>query len=115
MQPNTASETDRAAGVEPPINPRADWRVRNLRVVEHGVLDVQFADGTQGVVDLRPRLSRADLVGTVYEPLQDAAFFSQAAVHLGAVEWPGEIDLAPDVMYDAIRASGQWIPGLGNS
>ena len=109
MQPNTASETDRTAGVEPPIEPRAAWRVRAVQVVDHGVLDVQFVDGTRGTVDLRPRLGRADIAGTILEPLRDAAFFAQAAVHVGAVEWPGEIDLAPDAMYDAIRAHGEWI------
>jgi hypothetical protein len=109
MQPNTASETDRASGVEPPIEPAAPWRVRELRVVEHGVLDVQFVDGTRGTVDLRPRIGRAGVVGTVLEPLRDAAFFARAVVSLGAVAWPGEIDLAPDVMYDAIRAHGTWI------
>jgi hypothetical protein len=77
-------------------------------VVNHGVLDVQFVDGTGGMVDLRPRLGRAEVVGTLFEPLREASFFAFAAVHLGAVEWPGEIDLPPDVMHDAIRAQGKW-------
>src|SRR5260221_9627246 len=110
MQRNTASETDRAVAVEPPIEPRAAWRVRDVRVISHGVLDVQFVDGTRGTVDLRPRLGRADVVGTLFEPLREASFFALAAVHLGAVEWPGEIDLPPDVMYDAIRTLGKGTP-----
>lgn len=109
MQPNTESETDRATAVEPPIEPRAAWRVRRVSVIDHGVLDVEFVDGVRGTVDLRSRLGQADIIGTAWEPLRDAAFFARAAVHLGAVEWPGEIDLAPDVMYDQIRAHGQWI------
>jgi hypothetical protein len=28
----------------------------------------------------------------------------------GAVMWPGEIDLAPDAMYDEIRKEGRWAP-----
>ncbi len=95
--------------VEPPIEPRAAWRVRDVRVIEHGLLDVQFVDGTQGIVDLRARLGRADIARTIFAPLRDPEFFANAAVHLGAVEWPGEIDLAPDAMYDEIRAHGQWI------
>src|SRR5260221_6653579 len=102
MQPNKASETDRAVAVEPPIEPRAAWRVRDVRVISHGVLDVQFVDGTRGTVDLRPRLGPADVVGTVVEPLREASFFALAAVHLGDVEWPGGIDLAPDLISDAI-------------
>jgi hypothetical protein len=27
----------------------------------------------------------------------------------GFVEWPGDIDLAPDAMYDEIKALGVWI------
>jgi hypothetical protein len=28
---------------------------------------------------------------------------------LGAVSWPGEIDLAPDAMHDEIEAHGEWV------
>ncbi|MFW6012469.1 MAG: hypothetical protein ACOC92_02030 [bacterium] len=34
---------------------------------------------------------------------------AQARVVLGAVEWPGGPDLAPDAMYDAIREHGRWV------
>jgi hypothetical protein len=98
-----------SVNVEPPIEPRAAWRVRDVRVIEHSVLDVHFVDGTHGIVDLRPRLDRAGITRTIFAPLRDPEFFAHAAVHLGAVEWPGEIDLAPDAMYDEIRAHGQWI------
>jgi hypothetical protein len=27
----------------------------------------------------------------------------------GAVTWPGELDLAPDAMHDAIRQHGVWV------
>jgi hypothetical protein len=109
MQSTEATEADRALEVVPAIVPRAAWRVRDVRVVDQGVLDVQFVDGTRGVVDLRPLLDRADVNETVFGPLRDPDFFSRVGVHLGAVEWPGEIDLAPDAMYDEIRAHGQWI------
>jgi hypothetical protein len=51
------------------------------------------------------------VLGTVFEPLRDTSLFSQASIHLGVVEWPGEIDLAPDAMYDEIRTNGVWIVG----
>ena len=35
--------------------------------------------------------------------------FAQVGIDHGAVTWPGEIDLAPDAMYDEIKASGQWV------
>jgi hypothetical protein len=45
----------------------------------------------------------------VFEPLKDPAVFSQVRVEAGAVTWPGEIDLAPDAMYNEIKRSGEWI------
>ena len=39
----------------------------------------------------------------------DPDVFSQTFVLYGAVTWPGELDLAPDAMYDEIKANGEWI------
>jgi hypothetical protein len=57
--------------------------------------------------------TREDRAGShpgVFAPLRDPAFFARAAAKDGVVTWPGELDLAPDAMYDAIRANGQWTP-----
>lgn len=109
MRENEAAEADRATEVVPPIEPRAAWRVSTIRIIEHGLLEVTFMDETVGTVDMRPLLTGAGVVGTVFEPLRDSSLFARASVHLGAVEWPGEIDLAPDAMYEEIRAHGHWI------
>ncbi len=53
-------------------------------------------------------LNSAEVAGTVFEPLREPLFFEQARVVLGAVAWPNGADLAPDAMYDAIRARGTW-------
>jgi hypothetical protein len=34
--------------------------------------------------------------------------FEQVHVEHGAVTWPGEIDLAPDAMHQAIQALAEW-------
>jgi hypothetical protein len=34
---------------------------------------------------------------------------NQAHLEYGVVTWPGEIDLAPDAMHDAVKKSGRWI------
>lgn len=39
----------------------------------------------------------------VFERPKDPEFFAQARVVQGAVTWPGELDLAPDAMYDALK------------
>lgn len=59
---------------------------------------------------MKPLLARPDLVGTVFEPLRDPAFFGQAFLDHGAVTWPNDADLAPDAMRNAIVAQGSWQP-----
>jgi uncharacterized protein DUF2442 len=71
-------------------------------------LRTTFVDGTCGEVWLRSFLESPQVNGTIFEPLRDPEVFGQARVELGAVTWPNGADLAPDAMYDAIRASGHW-------
>jgi hypothetical protein len=66
-------------------------------------LSVQFADGTTGTVQFEP----SHLTG-VFAALKDPQTFRQAHIEAGAVTWPGELDLAPDAMYDAIKSHGVW-------
>jgi hypothetical protein len=111
MRTDAAAEADRSVEVVPPVEPVASWRVRDLRIVEHGVLAIRFVDGTEGTVDMRAFLNSHKAAGTVFEALRDATLFSRAEIHLGTVEWPGDIDLAPDAMYDEIRANHIWVLG----
>jgi hypothetical protein len=62
-------------------------------------LFVRFKDGLSGQV----RLREEDLTGAL-TPLRDAGLFERAFIDEGAVAWPGEIDLAPDAMYEDIAA-----------
>lgn len=80
------------------------WDV--IKAETTGVLSfaVWFADGLQGVVEFR----HSHLYG-VFEKLKDPEFFARIRVEDGFVSWPGEIDLAPDAMYEAIRRDGRWI------
>jgi hypothetical protein len=41
--------------------------------------------------------------------LADPTVFNKVYVDHGAMTWPGEIDLAPDAMYNAIKAGGEWV------
>jgi hypothetical protein len=66
--------------------------------------EVRFADGVAGLVRLLP----SHLYG-VFEKLADPAFFGRIQVTDGFVSWPGEVDLAPDAMYRAIREHGEWV------
>jgi hypothetical protein len=55
------------------------------------------ADGVSG----RVRISPDKLTG-VLAPLRDQRFFERVFIDQGAVAWPGEIDLAPDAMYEEV-------------
>jgi len=78
----------------------APWTVKKLKVLPGHRLEVVFADGLSGVVEI-PK----DGFSGMLAPLADEAFFAQAAIHEGAVTWPNGVDLAPDAMYDEVLAS----------
>ena len=109
MQPTANTETDRAFEVAPEISHTVPWRVTSVVVLPNARLEVRFVDGTSGKVDMQEFLSSREVEGTVFEPLRDPAVFAEVRVVLGAVQWPGGADLAPDAMYDAIHESGIWV------
>ena len=73
------------------------WKVTGLAVLPGYRLDVTFADGTAGIVDLS-----GESFDGVFAPLADPAFFAQARIQDGVVIWPNGADIAPDAMYDEI-------------
>ena len=80
------------------------WNVVDVKVEDHLVLSVCFKDGSQGYVRFKP----SHLWG-VFEPLKNPDFFNQVFIDYGVVTWPGELDLAPDAMHEAIQQHGEWI------
>lgn len=81
-----------------------EWDVVEVKVIAPLVLTVRFADGTVGKV----QFEKTHMTG-VFEMLKDPRVFQQAFVDAGAVAWPGNIDLAPDAMYQAIKDHGEWV------
>ena len=104
MRNETDAKEDHAA----PVGGGAPWRAVDVQSLPGYRLLVRFADGTSGEVDVS-RLIFGPMPG-VFEILRDPVLFAQAGIDHGAVTWPGELDLAPDAMYDEIRASGSWTP-----
>jgi hypothetical protein len=47
----------------------------------------------------------------VFAHLVDPAKFAEVRVEMGAVTWPGELDLAPDRMHADIIARGECVLG----
>src|SRR5438132_1370772 len=102
MRNRTRTKTNRTAPVAQPL-----WDVVETRVLPRHRLYVRFEDGTEGEVDAAPMILGAR--AGVFKALRDPAEFAKAFVEDGAVTWPGELDLAPDAMYDEIKANGRWI------
>lgn len=98
---------DRAAEVMPRPCPASPWRVADVRALPGYRLSVHFNDGTTGEVDMAKFLS-SDGAG-VFAILRDEAVVARVEIVLGAVTWPGGLDLAPDTMYRQIRDNGTWI------
>lgn len=78
------------------------WDVVEVKAEPGHRLFVRFTDGTSGKV----QLDLSELDG-VLAPLRDPSFFERAFVNHGAVAWPGDIDLAPDAMYQQVVKQGR--------
>lgn len=109
MPKTSAAPADRPTEVAPEIRHVVPWRVTSVTALPGFRLQVSFVDGVAGEVELEPFLRRPEIGEGVFAPLRDPELFARARVVLGAVEWPGGPDLAPDAMYDAIRAHGRWL------
>ena len=107
MRTEGTSRDNRSFAVVPPIICNHPDDVAEVWVVGDYRIEVRFHDGTSGIVDLT-HLIQSNEAG-VFAELRDPTVFSAVMVDLGAVSWPGGIDLAPDAMYTAIRTKGEWI------
>lgn len=85
----------------------APWRLTKVVPLENYQIAVEFVDGTTGYVDLVARITSTN--AGVFANLKDKAVFNQVYLEHGVATWPGEIDLAPDAMYDAIKKHGKWV------
>ncbi len=105
MFPQSIPAQDRTTS----LTPRSAWRVRRVQALAGYRLWVEFQDGTAGEVHLSRLIHSAD--AGVFAALSAPALFGQVDLLHGVVTWPGELDLAPDAMYAAIKADGVWVPG----
>jgi len=80
-----------------------NYDVIKVQPVEYLHLNVTFRDGLKGEVIFK----ESHLKG-VFEALKNPVVFSHVNCDHGFVEWPGEIDLAPDAMYDEVKKKGVW-------
>ncbi len=78
--------------------------ITRVSVVRHGVIELTFADGLSGTVDVLPRMW-----GPVFERARTEEGFAQVYVdaETRTVAWPGGADLAPDTLHERVR-TGVW-------
>ena len=103
MRAEAASQQDISVRVTPSV----PWRLKNVEALSGYRLRVRFLDGLEGTVDMS-RLVCSEGAG-VFAALSDETVFSKVFLEYGGVTWPGEIDLAPDAMYEEITKKGTWV------
>ena len=75
------------------------WKVTKLKPLPGHRLQVIFADGLSGIVDLSK-----DKFDGILAALADDTYFAQARLEDGVVTWPNGAEIAPDAMYDEVLA-----------
>ena len=70
----------------------------SARALPNGLVRVEFDDGAAGVFDCKPFWD-----DPVRKRLSDPAFFRLVRVECGTLAWPGDIDIAPEDVWDNTR------------
>ena len=69
--------------------------VVSVRPRENFHLELRFNTGETRLFDARPYLDKG-----VFQRLQDKELFNQVYVAFDTVCWPGNLDIAPETLYD---------------
>jgi hypothetical protein len=59
------------------------------------ILLLEFENGERRVFDMAPFMDKRPFIR-----LKNSSIFSKATVDYGTVVWPGNIDIAPETLYD---------------
>lgn len=76
-------------------------QVTSVKTVSDFRLVVTFNTGERRCFDMHPYLQYP-----VFRRLENPAFFNLARVDYGTVTWPGEIDIAPETLYEHSEPMG---------
>jgi hypothetical protein len=84
-------------------------RVISAKPLDDFKIEVEFSDGTHGVISLKDRL-----FGPVFEPLKNPDYFKKLTIdEFGVICWPNGADIAPDALYEKLK--GKDYGGFGKT
>jgi hypothetical protein len=69
--------------------------VVKVRVQAGYTLELEFENGERRLFDMTPYMEKRP-----FNRLKDSPLFALARIDYGTVTWPGEIDIAPETLYD---------------
>jgi len=69
--------------------------VMNVKVHPGYRLELEFENGEHRIFDMAPYMDKKPFVR-----LKDSPLFNCAHIDYGTVVWPGNIDIAPETLYD---------------
>ena len=67
----------------------------NVKPQKDFYLELEFENGERRLFDMRPLLSLKP-----WDRVENKHLFERSMVEYGTVVWPGEIDIAPETLYD---------------
>ena len=62
--------------------------------LDHYRVKLWFNNGDIRIVDLKD-----SLIGQAFQPLHDINYFKKFRIHLNTIEWPNEVDFAPEYLH----------------
>ena len=75
-------------------------KVIEINYQQDYVFNIVFDDGTCGNVDFSEYIGK----WTIFEPLRDLNQFKAACIDGGTIAWENGADIAPESLYEKIRA-----------
>jgi hypothetical protein len=69
------------------------WDVKFVKPLSEYRIYVEIEDGRKGIFDVKPYLDLG-----VFRELRDVNYFNQVSISFGAVTWPHEQDIAPEML-----------------
>ncbi len=88
-------------------------KITGAKAIDHFRELLRFDDGTSGTVDLSHLAGR----GVFGAWLQEGIFEQLSVSPVGALQWPGDLDLCPDSLYLQVvgKTAGGVFPALRHS